>query len=194
MVRRIFRSAAVVLLVVVCLILLVQSWPVLYSMASLLGGPALPTPQERVFFTVDFTLPDVQGNLVRLFDLRGQPVLINIWATWCYPCRAEMPSINALYHEYQTKGLAIVAIAIDEGGKPAVTPFMQAYTLSFRVLLDPQNMLGAQLQMPGIPTSYLLDKRGRIVYRKDGLHNWHTAAIRDLVDQLLAEEGGGTTP
>ena len=111
-----------------------------------------------------------------------------------YPCRAEMPSINALYHDYQAKGLAIVAIAIDEGGKPAVTPFMQAYKLAFRVLLDPQNMLGAQLQMPGIPTSYLLDKRGRIVYRKDGLHNWHTAAMRDLVDQLLAEDGGGTTP
>lgn len=110
MVRRIFRSAAVVLLVVVCLILLVQSWPVLYRMVSLWGGPALPPPQ------------------------------------------------------------------------------------AFRVLLDPQNMLGAQLQMPGIPTSYLLDKRGRIVYRKDGLHNWHTSAMRDLVDHLLAEEGGGTTP
>ena len=61
----------------------------------------LPAPEERAPFRVDFTLPDVQGQLVRLADLRGRPVLINIWATWCYPCREEMPSMNALYKDYQ---------------------------------------------------------------------------------------------
>ncbi len=188
MVRRRFYIAAVVLLVVVCL--------VVYRMASLLGGPAmaLPTPQERALFTVDFTLPDVQGNLVRLSDLRGQPVLINIWATWCSPCRAEMPSINALYQDYQAKGLAIVAIATDQEGKPIVAPFLQAYRLTFPVLLDPQNMLGAQLQVAGLPTSYLLDKRGRIVGFESGARDWNSRQIRHLLDQLLAEDGGGTTP
>ena len=123
---------------------------------------ALPAPEERPPFRVDFTLPDVQGHLVRLADLRGRPVLINIWATWCYPCREEMPSMNALYKDYGVKGLAMVAIATDTGGKPVVAPFLQAYGLTFPVLLDPQNMVGTQLQVPGIPTSYLLDKRGRV--------------------------------
>jgi len=186
--RQGFRIAVVVLLVVAYL--------VVYKMAAMLGGPgmALPTPQERVPFTVDFTLPDVQGKLVRLFDLRGQPVLINLWATWCSPCRTEMPSMNALYQDYHAKGLAIVAIAMDEGGKPVVAPFMQAYRLTFPVLLDPQNMLGARLQVPGIPTSYLLDKRGRIIGLEIGARDWNTRKIRHLVEQLLAEEGGGTTP
>ena len=186
MVRRLFRIAAVVLLVVVCL--------VVYRRASLWWRPALLTPQDRALFTVDFTLPDVQGNLVRLSDLRGQPVLLNIWATWCYPCRVEMPSINALYQDYQAKGLAIVAIATDQEGKPIVAPFLQAYRLTFPVLLDPQNMVGTQLQVPGIPISYLLDKRGRVIDLVIGARDWHSRKIRHLVEQLLAEEDGGTTP
>ena len=187
MVRRICRIAAAVLLVVVGL--------AVYRRVSLLGGSGmtLPPPEDRALF-IDFTLPDVQGNLVRLLDLRGRPVLINLWATWCYPCRVEMPSMNALYKDFQAKGLAILAIAIDAGGKPAVAPFLQAYRLTFSVLLDPQNMLGTQLQVPGIPASYLLDTRGRLVDYKFGRHDWDTPAIRHLVDQLLAEDGGGTAP
>ena len=186
--RQGFRIAVVVLLVVVYL--------AIYRMATMLGGPvmALPTPQERVPFTVDFTLPDIQGKLVRLSDLRGQPVLINLWATWCYPCREEMPSMNALYKDYSTKGLVMLAIAMDEEGKAVVAPFMQAYRLTFSVLLDPQNMLGTRLQVPGIPTSYLLDKRGRIVGFEIGARDWNSYQIRRLLDQLLAGDGGGTTP
>lgn len=188
MVRRRFCIATVVLLVVVCL--------VVYRMASQSGSPvlAVPTPQERALFTVDFILPDAQGHLVRLSDLRGRPVLINLWATWCYPCRAEMPSMNALYKDYQAKGLAIVAIATDAAGKSVVAPFIQAYRLTFPVLLDPQNMLGAQLQVPGLPTSYLLDKRGRIVGFEIGERDWNSRQVRHLLDQLLAEDSGGATP
>ena len=188
MVRLISYIVAVVLLVVVCLIV--------YRRVALLGGPpiALPTPQERAFFTVDFILPDIAGNVVRLSDLRGRPVLINIWATWCYPCRVEMPSMNALYQDYHAKGLAIVAIATDAEGKPVVVPFLQTYRLAFTVLLDPQNMLGVQLQVPGLPTSYVLDKRGRIAYFEIGERNWNSRPIRHLLDQLLAEDAGGTTP
>jgi len=187
-VRRRFHIAAVVLLVVGSL--------VVYRMASLVGGPALalPTPEDRAPFMVDFVLPDLQGSLVRLSDLRGRPVLINIWATWCYPCRAEMPSINALYQDYQAKGLAIVAVATDREGKPIVAPFLQAYRLTFPVLLDPQNMLGAQLQVSGLPTSYVLDKRGRIVGFEIGARDWNSHQVRRRLDQLLAEDGGGTTP
>jgi cytochrome c biogenesis protein CcmG, thiol:disulfide interchange protein DsbE len=183
-----FRIAAVVLLVIAYL--------VIHKRASMLWDPAvaLPTPEERVPFRVDFTLPDVQGHLVRLADLRGRPVLINIWATWCSPCREEMPSMNALYKDYSAKGLAMVAIATDVGGKAVVAPFMQAHGLTFPVLLDPQNMVGTQLQVPGIPTSYLLDKRGRVIGLVIGERDWNSRKMRHLVEQLLAEEGGGTTP
>jgi cytochrome c biogenesis protein CcmG/thiol:disulfide interchange protein DsbE len=183
-----FRIAALVLLVVAYL--------GIYKMVAMLREPAmaLPMPEERVPFRVEFALPDIQGQLVRLADLRGRPVLINIWATWCYPCRKEMPSMNALYKDYGAKGLAIVAIATDAGGKSVVTPFIQTYGLTFPVLLDPQDIVGRQLQVPGIPTSYLLDKWGRVISRVIGEHDWHSRKIRHLVEQLLAEEGGGTTP
>jgi len=184
-----FRIAAVVLLVVAYL--------GIYKMVAMLRDPAitLPAPEERAPFRVDVPLPDVQGHLVRLSDLRGRPVLVNIWATWCYPCREEMPSMNALYKDYSAKGLAIAAIAMDEGGKPVVAPFIQAYGLTFPVLLDPQDIVGRQLQVPGIPASYLLDKQGRVVIGLViGAHDWNSRKIRHLIEQLLAEEGGGTTP
>jgi peroxiredoxin len=154
----------------------------------------VPIPQERAPFSVDFTLPDVQGNLVRLSALRGQAVLINIWATWCYPCRAEMPSMNTLYQDYRAKGLAIVAIATDAEGKSVVEPFIQAYGLTFPVVLDPQNLVGAQLRVPGIPASYVLDKQGRIVGLEIGARDWNARQIRRLLEQILAEDSGGTTP
>jgi thiol-disulfide isomerase/thioredoxin len=183
-----FRIAVVVLLVVVYL--------GIYKMVTMLREPAmvLPTPEERVPFRVDFTLPDIQGQLVRLADLRGRPVLINIWATWCAPCREEMPSMNALYKDYSAKGLAMVAIATDTEGKAVVAPFMQVYGLTFPVLLDPQNMVGAQLQLPGLPTSYLLDKWGRVIDLVVGAYDWHSRKTQHLIEKLLAEEGRGTTP
>ena len=181
---------------IVAVVLLVVAYLGIYTMVARLRDPAmaLPTPEERMPFRVDFTLPDIQGQLVQLADLRGRPVLINIWATWCYPCREEMPSMNALYKDYSAKGLAMVAIATDTGGKPVVAPFIQAHRLTFPVLLDPQNMVGTQLQVPAIPTSYLLDKRGRIIDLVIGARDWYSRKIRHLVEQLLAEEGGGTTP
>ena len=102
--------------------------------------------------------------------------------------------MNALYKDYRAKGLAMVAIALDLGGKAVVVPFIQAQGLTFPVLLDPQNLVGTQLQVPGIPTSYLLDKWGRIISLVTGAHDWNNRKIRHLVEQLLAEEGGGTTP
>ena len=182
------RIAVVVLLVVVYL--------VLSKMTAMRQDPAvtLPAPEERTPFRVDFTLPDVRGHLVRLADLRGRPVLINIWATWCHPCREEMPSMNTLYKDYSVQGLAIVAIAMDAGGKAVVAPFLQAYGLTFPVLLDPQNMVGTRLQVPGIPTSYLLDKRGRVTDFVIGARDWNSQKIRNRIEQLLREEGGGTTP
>ncbi len=156
MVRHRFRIAVVVLLAVVCL--------VVYRMASQFGGPtiALPTPQERALFTVDFMLPDMAGNVVRLFDLRGRPILLNIWATWCYPCRAEMPSMNALYQDYRTKGLAIVAVATDQEGKPVVAPFLQSYRLTFPVLLQRSWEVSKQYGMFATPIAFLIDEQGVI--------------------------------
>ena len=150
------------------------------------------TPQRRQTFPVDFTLPDLQGRPMRLSDLHGQVVLVNLWATWCYPCRLEIPSMHALYQDYRPRGFEILAIASDLQGTAVVAPFVAEYGLTFPVLVDPHNVVGTRLLVQGIPTSYLLDKQGRIAGLERGSKNWNSAKFRQLLDSLLAE--GGTTP
>src|SRR5262249_34163 len=103
-------------------------------------------------------------------------------------------SMNALYKDYSAKGLAMVAIATDAEGTSVVAPFMQAYGLIFPVLLDPQNMVRAQLQLSGLPTSYLLDKWGRVIDLVLGAYDWHRRKTKDVIEELLEEEGRSTTP
>jgi thiol-disulfide isomerase/thioredoxin len=98
---------------------------------------ALETAESRELFPLDMALPNLQGKTVRLTDLREKVVLINFWATWCDPCRAEMPSMHALYQDYRDKGFEILAISIDVQGKDVVAPFVDAYGLTFPILLDP---------------------------------------------------------
>lgn len=157
--------------------------------ASRLGQPALtlPDPTTRERFPVDFAFPTLSGEELRLSSLRGKAVLVSLWATWCAPCRAELPSMQALYADYQSRGLVILGIAMDPGGQEVVAPFVQEYKVNFPVLLDAHNTLGARLQVPGIPTSYVLDQAGQIVSMEMGARDWNTPKVRHFFDQLLAE-------
>ena len=102
--------------------------------------------------------------------------------------------MNALYQTYRDKGFELLAISIDVFGKEAVAPFVAEYGLTFPVLLDPQDTVSSQLLGGGIPTSYVLDKRGRIAAVEVGTRDWNSERFRQLLDQLLAEEAGGPTP
>ena len=172
-------------------LLLVGAYVFLQWQASLPTAPAIApeATQIRKPFSVDFTLPDLQDRSTRLSELHGQVVLVNFWATWCYPCRVEIPSMHALYQDYRTKGFEILAIASDVQGKDVVVPFAKEYGLTFPVLLDPQNVVATRLRVHGIPTSYLLDKQGRIAGLEMGSKNWNSAKFRQLLDNLLAEAG-----
>jgi thiol-disulfide isomerase/thioredoxin len=174
--------------------LLVGAFGFLQYLASLPKAPAIApeATQVRDPFPLDFALPDLQGITVRLSDQRGKVVLLNFWATWCVPCRVEMPSMNALYQDYREKGFEILAISIDVQGKDVVAPFVEEYGLTFPVLLDPDNVVSTRLQGRGIPTSYLLDKQGRIAGVEIGTRDWNSVKMRRLLDQLLAEHGSGS--
>ncbi len=169
--------------------LLVIAYLLLQRLGYFLSAPAISPGevQTRKAFPLDFTLPDLHGQTIRLSDLRGQVVLINFWATWCPPCRAEMPSMHALYQDYQKKGFEILAITGDVEGKRIVAPFIEKRGFTFPVLLDPRGVVGGRLRVRGIPASYLLDKQGRIVGVEVGARNWNRAEARQLLDRLLAE-------
>ncbi len=171
-------------------LLLLAMYLLLQRMGYLLSAPAISAGEarERLPFSVDFTLPDLDGKSVRLSDLRGRVVLINFWATWCPPCRAEMPSMNDLYKDYRDKGLEILAISIDVDGRRVVAPFVEKYGLLFPVLLDPRNEVGSRVRVRGIPSTFLLDKRGRIAGLEIGAKNWNRRSSRRMLDSLLKED------
>ena len=110
---------------------------------------------------VDFSLSDLQGKTVRLSDFRGQVVLVNTWATWCPPCRSEMPGINAYYQSHRSAGFIVLAINAGETTQQAAD-FAQELGLAFPVLMDPDESLVDKLQIDSFPTSVLLDRQGKI--------------------------------
>jgi thiol-disulfide isomerase/thioredoxin len=109
----------------------------------------------------DFQLQNLDGQTVSLGSLWGKPVLINFWATWCGPCRSEMPYIQEIYEEWTNKGLVVLAINIGESSSK-VEEFMQGYNLSFTVLLDTKQDVAQRYNITGIPTTFFLDKDGII--------------------------------
>ena len=120
-----------------------------------------PTPQENL--APDFQLPDLDGQLVTLGDLRGSPVLLNFWSTRCGSCRFEMPFIQDISEdeEFLSKGLAILTISIDE--EPyEVEKFMADKKLTFTVLLDTDKKIASKYNIRGIPTTFFIDKNGII--------------------------------
>jgi peroxiredoxin len=109
----------------------------------------------------DFTLADLQGKTWQLKNLRGKVVLVNFWATWCPPCRKEMPDLEALYQRFSGQGLVILAISDEERAK--VAPFIADYKISYPVLLDPGRKVNELFQVEGIPKSLVYARDGKLV-------------------------------
>jgi len=143
---------------------------------------------ERGAVAPDFALPGLNGAPVRLSDHRGKVALLNFWATWCPPCRAEMPSMEKLYQAHRGRGLVILAISGDRTGRQVVESFVQELGLTFPILLDSDGEVFAQYGVRGLPTSYLLDRQGRIVSGEVGARDWSGKTARQIVERLLAEE------
>jgi len=122
----------------------------------------ISAPQQG-FLAPDFELKTLEGETVRLSDLRGQAVLINLWATWCPPCRAEMQSIEEVYQEYKDQGLIILAVNMtNQDDYSAVMPFVKAQGLTFPILLDEKGEVGRSYQLQSLPSSYFIRRDGII--------------------------------
>lgn len=138
----------------------------------------------------NFTAVDIQkGDSVSLHAASdGRVTLVNIWATYCIPCRAEMPAMEKLYRELGPKGLRIIAISVDEGATADVQKFVAQYGLTFDVLQDQSGDIQRVFQTTGVPESFLLDRKGIIVKKVIGEHPWSSESNQRIVADLLGGE------
>jgi peroxiredoxin len=135
-----------------------------------------------------FTLDSIPREK-RLADYRGKVLMINVWATWCLPCRVEMPSIEALNKTYASKGLKIVAVSIDDPGTDAtIRAFVKQYGLTFEILHDPQNGISDLYDITGYPETFIVGKDGVIRKKLMSATDWNSPEARALVDRLLTEQ------
>jgi peroxiredoxin len=142
----------------------------------------------------DFSAVDLQGNPKSLDDYRGRVVLVNIWATWCGPCKQEMPSMERLYRELHGEGFEILAVSVDApsgerddlgrlGGD--LGAFAESLDLTFPILHDPSGEIQESYQTMGLPASFVLDRDGVIARRVDGSTEWDAPGNVRLIRRLL---------
>lgn len=133
----------------------------------------------------DFTLETLTGEKVKLSDLRGKKVMLNFWATWCPPCRSEMPHLQSYYEDYAKKDNVVIVAAnttYNERGKDNIESFINSYDLTFPILLMPDDSIIKLYEVLTIPSTFMIDSEGRIQHHIVGPLD--TDAIRDYVTQL----------
>lgn len=132
----------------------------------------------------DIVGPGLNGDTIRLRDFRGKVVFVNFWATWCVPCRREMPGMERLYRDFKGEGLVILAVNLQEPPGP-VRAFVRELNLTFPVMLDPTAAAFRKYRVPGIPATYLIDRNQFIVGRAFGAREWDSRAGRAYIRTLV---------
>jgi thiol-disulfide isomerase/thioredoxin len=136
---------------------------------------------------IDFSASRLDGTQVRLSALKGKVVFLNFWATWCPPCREEMPSMEALYQRFRGRGLEFLAVDIQEG-KDEVAAFMKQFGLTFPAALDDTGKISAEYGIRGIPTTFIIDKEGGIIASVVGGRDWNTPAVTTALELLISHD------
>jgi peroxiredoxin len=153
-------------------------------------GNTAPVPAGDL--ASDFKLEDAfSGETVSLSSLKGKVVFLNIWATWCGPCREEMPSMETLYDELKNnKDFVMLAVSQDTKGKSAVVPYVEKNGYHFKILLDPENKVGGSYGVSGVPETFIIDRKGRIVAHHMGAFDWSRPDVKEALQELLSAKPG----
>ncbi len=175
-----------------------KQWVIVGIIVALLcGGAYLGLKLSPEIFPVEagsrapeFKAVDIAtGDTVSLDQYKGQVVLINVWATWCEPCKIEMPSIEHVWRELGPQGLKILAVSVDRSDDGVVKKYQQDMGLSFRILHDRDGAIERIYQTTGYPESFVLNRDGQIVKKVIGAAQWDAPVNHDLFRRLLAQHG-----
>ncbi len=152
---------------------------------QLSGFIRLETPREMP--EINFT--DAKGGPLKLAAWKGRVVLLNIWATWCPPCRKEMPTLNRLQEELGGKDFEVVALSVDKGGPDVPERYLRKYKFSaLKVYNDKAIAVRRKLGIRGYPTTLLIDRQGREVGRLAGPAEWDSDEFKTLIREIIAQK------
>jgi cytochrome c biogenesis protein CcmG, thiol:disulfide interchange protein DsbE len=133
-----------------------------------------------------YSAVSLAGDTVSLAAHRGKVVLLNVWATWCHPCRDEIPELQALHEGYAARGLEIVGVSVDtDGADDAIRAFMRDFRMTYPVWRDPAERISAQFHIVGVPATFLIDREGVLRWRKTGPIQPGDPALRQALEQAL---------
>jgi peroxiredoxin len=144
-------------------------------------------PMKENMPTPDFSLSAPDGKKVSLKDFRGKIVFLNFWASWCIPCREEMPAMERLYQEFKDKNFVVLAVSVKDRRQDAIN-FVKELKLTYPIALDPEGQAGLLYGAWGLPTTYLIGPNGEGLARAWGPAEWYGPAARKLIRDLV--DGG----
>jgi len=137
----------------------------------------------------DFNVPALEGGKLRLADLRGKVVFLNLWATWCPPCKEEMPAMERLWQRYKGQGLVVIALSMDSAGVKVVKPFIEQAKYTYRVGLDPKMEIAELYGARSVPSTFIIDRNGVLRAIALGPREWDGQASFAYFDALLLKDG-----
>jgi peroxiredoxin len=144
-------------------------------------------PLDPAIYAPDFSLPGVTDKEIKLSDYKGKIILLNFWATFCVPCRLEMPSLQALSEKYHNKDLEIIAISVDHGREKSVKKWIAKNNLDFPIALEGQDA-GSAYEVSALPVTFIIGKQGQLIGRILGEREWNSEETTLLIESLLAKE------
>lgn len=128
----------------------------------------------------------LDGDSVSLAAVRGKVVLLNVWATWCHPCRDEIPELQAIHTKYQARGLELVGVSVDaDGSGDAIRAFMTDFRMTYPVWLDPDERISTQFLVVGVPATFLIDRAGVLRWRKTGPIQPNDSTLAAAIERAL---------
>ncbi len=162
--------------------------PTTAKSAAPVAGTAAPTGEAVVGSLMpEYSATTFEGKKFDLGGERGKVVLLNLWATWCGPCRYEIPELQKLHDANAGRGFEVIGVSLDDGGADMVKQFAAEHKITYPVLLDPDGKLANIFQTSEVPTSVLIDRKGKIIWKQLGPIT--EADVKTLMDKAISEKG-----
>jgi peroxiredoxin len=160
----------------------------LVAASSLLAGATLSQAADAKKAAPEWQLTDVDGRPVKLSDFKGKVVILDFWATWCPPCRAEIPGFVALQSKYADKGFTMIGVSLDQQGASVVKPFMNKFGMNYPVVIGNEKIVADYGGIEAIPTTFVIDRQGNVVAAYQGFTK--QATFESVIGPLLENPQG----